>query len=108
MGCSSIGIVIRDSNGKFVLDLSRIIIGVLKAEHIEAMTASFAVRLASEWGYAKLILGVSKGIIDALREDTGDFSEAGLFMDQIKDCSGRFNEFFVSWIRWSGMKVLTN
>ena len=54
--CSGIAIITRDCNGRFIMGFNQKIKGLLKVDHLEAMAAAKAVKLAAKLVYDKVVL----------------------------------------------------
>ena len=102
-GCSSIGIVIRDGEGKFLLGFCKKIIRLHREESVKPMAASVVATLAMEENLQKVILeGDSKAVIEVVCSRNIRMSSFGHFLDQILLCEQQFCGFLASWVHRDG------
>ena len=85
---SSIGVVIRDSQGMVIAFLSQLIPQEFQAVEIEALVALRALEFALELGPASVVLeGDSKVDMDALADEAISLSSYGLLIANAKSLS---------------------
>ena len=85
---SSIGVVIRDSQGMVIGFLSQLLPQEFQAVEIEALVALRALELALELGPAQVVLeGDSKVDMDALADEAISLSSYGLLIANAKSLS---------------------
>ena len=85
---SSIGVVIRDSQGMVIAFLSQLIPQEFQAVEIEALVALRALEFAFELGPASVVLeGDSKVDMDALADEAISLSSYGLLIANAKSLS---------------------
>ena len=85
---SSIGVVIRDSQGMVISFLSQLIPQEFQAVEIEALVALRALEFALELGPASVVLeGDSKVDMDALADEAISLSSYGLLIANAKSLS---------------------
>ncbi|CAK9178095.1 unnamed protein product [Ilex paraguariensis] len=79
---------------------------ILKDDHIEAMAASVALKIAIDMGLRSVILeGDSKTLIDSISCKQKGSSDIGKFVDQIQLCAQLCDEFSTSRLRRPGNNV---